>query len=141
MSAGSGIRHSEFNASQTEGVHLLQIWVMPSVEGIPPSYEQKSFPIAAELDRLHLIASTDGSDGSLVWVTDADLYAARLTAGSTVSHAFTTRKYGWVQMARGTATVNGLELKQGDGLALSEEAAATITAGAEGAEVLLFDLA
>jgi hypothetical protein len=141
MSAGTGIRHSEFNASQTEGVHLLQIWVMPSAEGFPPSYEQKRFPITEKQDQLHLVASTDGSGGSLVWVADADLYAARLTAGSTVSHAFTTRKYGWVQMARGTATINSLALEQGDGLALSEEAAASITAGPDGAEVLLFDLA
>jgi len=141
MSAGSGIRHSEFNASQTESVHLLQIWVKPSVEGIAPSYGQKSFPIAKELDRLHLVASPEGRDGSLKWVTDADLYAARLTGGSTASHAFTTRKHGWVQMARGTATVNGLELAQGDGLALSDETAVAVTAGPEGAEVLVFDLA
>ncbi len=141
MSAGTGIRHSEFNGSKTDPVHLLQIWVLPSKEDIAPSYGQKSFPIAEEPDQLHLVASPEGRDGSLKWVTDADLFAVRLNAGSTASHAFTTRKYGWVQMARGSATVNGLALEQGDGLSLSDETAAAITAGSEGAEVLLFDLA
>jgi hypothetical protein len=141
MSAGTGIRHSEFNGSETEPVHLLQIWVEPSAQGIPPSYGQKTYPIAEEPDRLHLVASPDGSEGSLPWVADAELYAARLSPGTTASHAFTHRKYGWVQMARGSATVNGLTLEQGDGLALSDEAAAAITAGSEGAEVLVFDLA
>jgi redox-sensitive bicupin YhaK (pirin superfamily) len=141
MSAGSGIRHSEFNASQTDSAHLLQIWVQPSQKGIPPSYGQKSFPIAEEPDALHLLASPDGSNGSLKWVTDAELYGGRLSAGTTVEHNFTTRKYGWLQVARGAATVNGATLNQGDGLALSDEAAAKITAGPEGAEVLLFDLA
>ena len=141
MSAGTGIRHSEFNASQTDPAHLLQIWVMPSQDGIPPSYGQKTFPIAEEPDRLHLLASPDGRDGSLKWVTDADLFAARLSAGASASHAFTARKYGWVQVARGAATVNGQALVEGDGLALSNEAAASISAGTEGAELLLFDLA
>ena len=141
MSAGSGIRHSEFNASQTDPVHLLQIWVLPSRESIQPSYGQKSFPIAEEPDCLHLLASPDAREGSLKWVTDADLFVARLSARATASHPFTTRKYGWVQVARGSATVNGLALKQGDGLAISDESSATIAAGPEGAEVLLFDLA
>ena len=141
MSAGSGIRHSEFNASQTDPVHLLQIWVEPSEDGISPSYGQKDFPIAEQPDRLHLLASPDGRDASLKWVTDADLYAVRLSPGTTAAHGFSTRKYGWVQVARGTATVNGQALAQGDGLAIGEEAAATLTAGPDGAEVLLFDLA
>jgi redox-sensitive bicupin YhaK (pirin superfamily) len=141
MSTGSGIRHSEFNGSQTDPTHLLQIWVQPSAEGIPPSYGQKSFPVAAEPDRLHLLASPDRRDGSLKWVTDANLFAARLSPGGTAEHAFTVRKYGWVQVARGGVTVNGLALAQGDGLALSDEPAANLTAGPEGAEVLVFDLA
>lgn len=141
MSAGTGIRHSEFNGSESEPVHLLQIWVMPSQTGIAPSYDQKMFPIAEERDRLHLLASTDGRAESLTWVTDADLYAARLSAGATVEHDFSIRKYGWVQIARGSATVNGMDLAQGDGLALSEEFTANITAGEDGAEVLLFELA
>jgi len=141
MSAGVGIRHSEFNASLTDVAHLLQIWVMPSREGIHPSYAQKSFPIAAEPDRLHLLASPDGRDDSLEWVADADLFASKLSAGATANHVFGVRKYGWVQIARGTATVNGLSVAQGDGLALSDEVKAAITAGPEGAEILLFDLA
>ncbi len=141
MSAGSGIRHSEFNASQTDPVHFLQIWVRPSQDGIPPSYGQKSFPIAKEPNRLHLLASPGGRSGSLKWVADADLFVARLQPAVMASHAFKARKYGWVQMARGAATVNGLALAQGDGLAISEEPAAFISAGPEGAEVLLFDLA
>ena len=141
MSAGVGIRHSEFNGSETAPVHLLQIWVEPTKEGIVPSYDQKAFPIATETDRLHLLASPDGRSESLIWVADADLYASRLTPGASVEHTFTDRKYGWVQVARGAATVNGLSLAQGDGLALSNEAAATVTAGPQGAEFLLFDLA
>jgi redox-sensitive bicupin YhaK (pirin superfamily) len=141
MSAGSGILHSEFNASPSESVHLLQIWVMPSKNGIPPSYGQKSFPIAEEPDRLHLLASPDGRDGSLPWVADAELFGVRLNAGSAVERAFTDRKYGWVQMARGEATVNGLSLAQGDGLSLAEESAVSIAAGPGGAEALFFELA
>jgi redox-sensitive bicupin YhaK (pirin superfamily) len=141
MSAGSGIRHSEFNASQTEAVHLLQIWVLPSEEGITPSYDQRPFPIADEPDRLHLLASPDGRSGSLKWVTDADLFAVRLNPGASISHTFTTRNYGWVQVARGSATLNGQTLAQGDGLSLSNESAANLTAGSDGAELLLFDLA
>ncbi len=141
MSAGSGIRHSEFNASEKESAHLLQIWVQPSKNGIPPSYGQKSFPIAEELDKLHLLASPEGGAGSLKWVADAELYGGRLKPGSAVEHNFTTRKYGWVQVARGVATVNGAALNQGDGLALTDEATAKITAGPGGAELLLFELA
>jgi hypothetical protein len=141
MSAGTGIRHSEFNGSDSAPVHLLQIWVEPAKEGIAPSYGQRAFPIATETNRLHLLASPDGRQGSLTWATDAELFASRLTPGASVELAFDARKYGWVQVARGSATVNGLALAQGDGVALSNEAAASVTAGPEGAEVLLFDLA
>lgn len=141
MSAGTGIRHSEYNGSAAEPVHLLQIWVEPAREGIAPSYSQQAFPIATETGKLHLLASPDGREGSLTWVTDADLFASRLNPSTTVEHKFTARKYGWVQVARGSATVNGVALEQGDGLALSDEAAASVTAGQQGAEVLLFDLA
>ncbi len=141
MSAGTGIRHSEFNASKTEATHLLQIWVLPSQEGITPSYDQKEFPVAKEPDRMHLLASPDGRLGSLKWVTDADLFATHLSPGVISSHAFTKGKYGWVQVARGAATVNAQALAQGDGLSLSDEPAAVMTAGPEGAELLLFDLA
>jgi redox-sensitive bicupin YhaK (pirin superfamily) len=144
MSAGTRIRHSEFNASDLTPAHMLQIWLLPSKAGIAPSYSQKSFPIAAERNLLHLMVSPDGRDGSLTWATDADLYAARLDAGAKIEHAFGGTgfggKYGWVQVARGSAVVNGLELKQGDGLALSDEPEVSIQAGSEGAEVLFFEL-
>ncbi len=119
---------------------MLQIWLQPTVHGIVPSYSQQRFPILQELNVLHVLASPDGRDNSLIWVTDAELYSSRLTAGSKVEHNF-ARPAGWLQVARGSVIVNGVELKQGDGLALADEKSATITAKAEGAEVLLFDLA
>ena len=140
MSAGTGIRHSEFNASATTPAHMLQIWLLPSKSGVTPSYDQKSFPIANEHNRLHLLASPEGREGSLAWVTDANLYAGRLESGASVNHSFQTRKHGWVQIARGSATVNGETLTQGDGLALSDEAEVAIQAGEDGAEVLFFEL-
>jgi redox-sensitive bicupin YhaK (pirin superfamily) len=140
MSAGTGIRHSEYNASATTPAHMLQIWLLPSKSGVTPSYSQRSFPIAAERNLLHLLASPDGRNNSLTWVTDANLYAARLESGAKIEHAFGTRKHGWVQVARGSATVNGEALAQGDGLALSDEAEVSILAGKDGAEVLFFEL-
>jgi quercetin 2,3-dioxygenase len=140
MSAGTGIRHSEYNASETTPAHMLQIWLLPSRADVTPSYSQQSFPIAAERNLLHLLASPDGRNGSLTWVTDADLYATRLDSGAEIEHAFGTGKYGWVQIARGSAVVNNEELSQGDALALSNEAEVSILAGEEGAEVLFFEL-
>jgi hypothetical protein len=140
MSAGSGVRHSEFNASSSESVHLLQIWIEPKTLGIRPSYSQQVFPIATELNQLHLIASENGREGSLPIEAGAELRAAKLTAGASVEHVF-ERAYGWLQLARGSAVANGVELVAGDGLALSDEAKLAVTAGTEGAEFLLFDLA
>jgi hypothetical protein len=140
MSAGTGIRHSEYNASATTPAHMLQIWLLPSQRGVTPTYSQQSFPIAAERNRLHLLASPEGASNSLIWVTDANLYAAKLDAEASVEHSFTTRKHGWLQVARGSATVNGESLEQGDGLALSEEPEISVQAGKEGAEVLFFEL-
>jgi redox-sensitive bicupin YhaK (pirin superfamily) len=140
MSAGTGIRHSEYNDSATTPAHMLQIWLLPSKAGVTPSYSQQSFPIAAEHNLLHLLASPDGRNGSLTWVTNADLYAARLDPDAQIEHAFTTGKYGWVQVARGSAKVNGEALSQGDGLALSNEDEVCILAGAEGSEILFFEL-
>jgi redox-sensitive bicupin YhaK (pirin superfamily) len=144
MSAGTGIRHSEFNASNLTPAHMLQIWLLPTKAGIKPSYSQRSFPIAKEHNLLHLIASPDGRNDSLTWVTDADLYASRLDPGTKIEHALGSSgsggKYGWVQVARGSAVVNGEALAQGDGLALSQEPEVSIQAGAAGAEVLFFEL-
>ena len=141
MSAGTGIRHSEFNASESEQAHMLQIWLVPSKAGIPPSYSQEKFPIAEERNLLHLLASPDGRANSLAWTTDADLYAAKLDAGTKIEHALKQGKHAWVQIARGSATVNGKAANQGDGVALSDEAEVSILANAEGTEVLVFDLA
>lgn len=140
MSAGSGIYHSEFNASETEPSHLLQIWLLPTKNGIVPGYTQKKFPIADELDRWHLLASPDGAENSLIWVTEAELYSAKLTPSTKLSHTF-ARPYGWLQVARGTVSVNGLDLLQGDGHAFCDETSSVVEAGSDGAEVLLFDLA
>ena len=140
MSAGTGIRHSEYNASKTTPAHMLQIWLLPSEAGVTPSYSQQRFPIAEERNLLHLLASPDGRDNSLTWVTNAELYAAKLDAGTKIEHAFTTGKHGWVQVARGSVVVNSEALSQGDGIALSEEPELSILAGNDGTEVLFFEL-
>jgi len=138
MSAGSGVRHSEMNPSQTETCHMLQIWLLPNQLGIPAKYEQKRFAVATEKNRLHLLASKDGRDGSFRVYSDAELLAAKLDAGASVTHSL-RGGYGWLQVARGSVTVNGVELSQGDAVAISGESAVTI-ATAQGGEVLLFDL-
>jgi hypothetical protein len=140
MSAGSGVRHSEFNASKEKPVHLLQIWIEPKLPGIAPSYSQQAFPIATELNQLHLLASEEGREGSLKIEAEAELRAARLTAAASVEHRF-ERPYGWLQVARGGVTANGMALVAGDGVAVTEEPKLSVTAGVEGAEFLLFDLA
>jgi redox-sensitive bicupin YhaK (pirin superfamily) len=140
MSAGTGIRHSEYNASATTSAHMLQIWLLPSKQGIAPTYDQKAFQVDNELNRLHLLASPEGREGSLTWATDADLYAGRFEADQSVTHTFQARKHGWIQLAKGSATANGLILNQGDGLALSDEPDLAIQAGTDGAEFLFFEL-
>jgi quercetin 2,3-dioxygenase len=138
MSAGTGIQHSEFNGSQTEPVHFLQIWLLPARAGIAPSYEQKSF---ADRDgSLRLVASPDGRDGSVTIHTDADLYATILKADEAVNHAFAAGRLGWVQVARGSVQVNGTLLEEGDGLAIADVAAITLTGAGDGGEALLFDM-
>ena len=141
MSAGSGVRHSEFNASGADPVHLLQIWVEPSAEGIDPTYSQKSFPIAAEHNRMHPIASPKGEEESLKWTADAVLFAARLDPGAQLDHVLSHYPHGWLQVARGSVEAGEHALGQGDGAALSEEKSLHLIAGAQGAEILLFELA
>ena len=139
MSAGTGVRHSEMNPSDSETLHLLQIWLIPNQMGIPPKYEQKKFSVQEQPGKLHLLASTDGRDGSFKIYSDAELLAAKLEAGNTVTHQF---KYGngWLQVARGSVEVQGGTLKAGDGLQIGNESTLTIASNA-GAEFLLFDLA
>lgn len=139
MSAGSGIQHSEFNASKTEPVHFLQIWIQPDRLNIAPGYEQKHFDVDARRGRLRLLASGDGRDGSLTMRQNADLYGSVLAAGDVVEHAFAPSRRGWVQVARGEIDVNGQRLFAGDGVAIESEQALRIVAANE-AEFLVFDL-
>jgi redox-sensitive bicupin YhaK (pirin superfamily) len=141
MSAGTGIRHSEYNPSRSEPAHFLQIWIEPAEEGLAPEYEQKAFPDAERRGRLRLVASPDGRDGSVRVHQDAELYAAVLGPGERVSHPLRPGRGAWVQVARGAAVLNGRPLQAGDGAAVEGEAALDLAAADGEAEVLLFDLA
>lgn len=140
MSAGTGVTHSEFNHSKSEPVHLLQIWILPEKKGITPSYEQKNFPVEERRGQLRLVASPDGSNGSLVIRQDALVYVSLLGAGEQVTHAVEPGRGVWVQVARGALSANGQQLQAGDGLALEEVPQIEIRSDSE-SEFLLFDLA
>jgi redox-sensitive bicupin YhaK (pirin superfamily) len=140
MSAGTGIRHSEFNPSASEPVHLYQIWLLPREQGIQPSYEQKAFAADQRQGRLRLVASPDAADGSLAIQQDARIYLATLAAGDTVEHALAVGRFGWLQVLRGKVTVNGSKANTSDGVAIGDEPRVTIAADGP-AEVMLFDLA
>jgi len=140
MSAGTGVRHSEFNASETEPVHLYQIWMFPDKEGHKPTYDQKNFSEAEKRGNLRLVASPDGRDGSVKIRQDNELYATLLTDGDTVNHELKPDRHAYVQVARGNVKLNGTKLEEGDGAAISNEKAVELT-GVNSAEVLLFDLA
>ncbi|MBK3735050.1 hypothetical protein FBZ83_11892 [Azospirillum brasilense] len=140
MSAGSGIRHSEYNASKKDPVHFLQIWILPNEEGMVPGYEQKAFEREEKQGRLRLVGSQDGRDGSVVIHQDVDLYATLLDEGDSVTHELSPGRHAWVQVARGQVRLNGEILKEGDGAAISKEESLTLD-GVVSAEVLLFDLA
>ena len=139
MSAGSGVRHSEFNHSNTEGLHFLQIWIQPNVTGIAPSYEEKHFTPESKRGKLRLIASSDGRQGSVLIHQDAAIYASILQEGEQLEHALEEGRNAYVHLIRGSLVVNGTPLKAGDALKLTQEAAVTLTQ-AEDAEVLVFDL-
>ena len=140
MSAGTGVTHSEFNPSDAEAVRLLQIWILPERTGMPPSYEQRQFPIDEKRGMLRLVASHDGRDGSVIVYQDVDLFAVVLDAGEAVTHALQHGRHAWIQVVAGTATLDGTGLAPGDGAGLSEERTLTVRAR-EPAEVLVFDLA
>ena len=140
MSAGTGIRHSEFNASKTEPVHFLQIWIIPEKKGLKPGYEQKSFSAEDKRGKLRLVGSRDGRDGSVTIHQDVDLYATVLSEGETVTHDLKAGRNAWVQVARGAATLNGEELREGDGVAVEEAGTLKLSSTAKDTEVLLFDL-
>lgn len=140
MSAGTGIRHSEFNHSKAERVHFLQIWILPERKGITPSYEQKTFSTDDKRGKLRLIGSRDGRDGSVTIHRDVDLYASVLKAGDAVSHDLRSGRGAWIQVARGSVTLNGQTLKAGDGASVTTPGALRLE-GVDDAEVLLFDMA
>ena len=139
MSAGAGVMHSEYNASKTEPVHFLQIWLVPDVTGIAPEYEQKRFTDAEKQGRLCLVASPDGREGSLKIHQDASLYATLLNKGEVVTHVPKQGRKVYVHVARGKARVNDDVLHAGDGARISDESQ-VVLAGDDKAEVLLFDL-
>jgi redox-sensitive bicupin YhaK (pirin superfamily) len=140
MTAGTGVRHSEQNASEREQVHLLQIWILPHTVGLEPGYEQKAFSEDERRGRLKLIASDDGSDGSVVVHQDVKLFASIIPAGEQVEHTMDQQRYAWIQVARGAVSVNGEKADEGDGVMVAGESNLQIKAE-ENAEVLLFDLA
>jgi redox-sensitive bicupin YhaK (pirin superfamily) len=140
MSAGTGVTHSEFNASASEPAHLYQIWMFPKEKGLKPAYGQKNFSAAEKRGKLRLLVSPDGRDGSVKIRQDNELYATVLGAGETVKHELKPDRHAYVQVARGTVKLNGTELETGDGAAISDEKSVELI-GVADAEVLLFDLA
>ena len=140
MSAGTGVVHSEYNASQKEPVHFLQIWVIPEARGAKAGYEERKVPEAERRGKLRLIAARDAAKDAVTLHQDASIYASLLSPGEKVRHELRTGRHAWVHLARGSAEVNGKTLEAGDGAALSGEAAVEIEA-TSAAELLLFDLA
>ncbi len=139
MSAGSGVRHSEYNSSRTERVHFLQIWIEPDVSGIAPGYEEKHFGIEEKRGRLRLVASPDGADASVTIHQDARVYAALLDGEQTATHTLAPGRRAYVHVASGQVSVNGLALDSGDGARITDETRLTLS-NARDAEFLLFDL-
>jgi len=140
MSAGTGISHSEYNPSKTEPVHFLQIWILPGAQNLPPSYEQRAFDLETNRGRWILLAAKDGRDGAVTVHQDVVLSVARLLPSQQASYRLKPGRYAWAQAARGSATLNGATLGEGDGASVSEEEILEVRAVDE-AEVLLFDLA
>ncbi len=141
MSAGTGIRHSEFNPSKTESVHLLQIWILPEKKGLKPMYEQKAIPAEEKKGKLRLVGSPEGGDGKVTIYQDAKLYATELAAGDSVQHELESGRHAWVQVARGQISLNGKTLQAGDGAAVTNEQKLELAGVGDKSEVLLFDLA
>jgi len=139
MSAGRGVQHSEYNPSQSELVHLLQIWIEPNVRGIEPGYEETHFDAASKRGKLRLIASAEGRDGSVKIHQDAAVYAALIDGAERVSHKLARGRKAYVHVARGKLTVNGEQLSAGDALKAEGVPSITLEKGAQ-AEILLFDL-
>jgi hypothetical protein len=141
MSAGTGIEHSEFNASKTEPVHFLQIWILPEQKGIKPGYEQKTFCEEEKRGTFRLVGSRDGRDGSITIHQDVNLYASTLHDGETVSHPLAEERVAWLQVVRGAVQLNDQTLTAGDGATIVQESRITLQGAAKDTEVLLFDMA
>jgi hypothetical protein len=139
MTAGTGVRHSEFNPSDSESVHLYQIWLLPEWRGLPPSYEELALDEDQKRDRFRLVASPNGADGSLTIHQDARLYLASLSPAQTISHHLEVGRAGWLQIVRGNVNVLGIDLVAGDAAAIAGERPISVTADTA-SEVLLFDL-
>jgi quercetin 2,3-dioxygenase len=139
MTAGTGVQHSEMNGSDEE-LHFLQIWIIPERRGLKPGYEQKLFPESERQGRWRVVASQDAREGSLTVHQDVSLHSTLLSAGEKAEYTLAPGRHAWLQMARGKATLNGVELKAGDGVAMSDESKLVLTA-TEPTEALLFDLA
>jgi redox-sensitive bicupin YhaK (pirin superfamily) len=139
MTAGKGVLHSEYNPSRTDPVHFLQIWIVPEKNGLTPGYEQKAFGDPERRNRLRLVASRDGRDGSLRIHQDAELYTTLMTKGERVAQALRPGRHAWIQVARGAVDLNGKAMKAGDGAAASGERSLELAATAD-TEVLIFDL-
>jgi len=140
MSAGTGVMHSEVNSSKTEPVHLYQIWMFPEKKGLKPAYGQKNFSEEGKRGKLRLVVYPDGRDGSVMIRQENELYASVLAKGETVKHELKPERHAYVQVARGSVTLNGKKLDEGDGAAISDEKVVELTGETE-AEVLLFELA
>ena len=139
MTAGTGVRHSEKNASTTDGVHFLQLWLLPKAEGLKPGYEQKTFPRAWGQGGLTLVGARDGRGGAVHLNADADLYSAQLTEGQQVTHQLAPGRSAWVQVVSGAVELDGKALQAGDGAAVTDVAGLTVKSTAR-SELLLFDL-
>jgi redox-sensitive bicupin YhaK (pirin superfamily) len=148
MSAGTGVRHSEFNASPDQPVHFLQIWILPERRALAPGYEQKSYPPAERRGRLRLVGSRDGRDGAVTIHQDVELHAGLFKAGEQITHAIAPGRSAWVQVAAGAIALDGQTLREGDGAAITSQSAFTLAGdqggdgegGAADGEVLVFDL-
>lgn len=140
MTAGTGVRHSEYNASETDPLHFLQIWITPESKGLEPGYEQKRFAVDAKRGQLRLVGSRDGREGSVTIHQDVDLYATTLAESESVTHRLAAGRKGWLQVARGGVQLDDQALSAGDGVALEGPRSIAVT-GQAAAEVLLFDMA
>lgn len=139
MSAGTGVTHSEYNHSSEEPVHLLQIWILPNQKGLKPGYEQKEYSEEQKLNQFFLVASNDGRKNSVTIHQDVQLYVSILESGKKIDYEFHPKRYGWIQVVRGSVNLNGQELAMGDGAAISDEKMISLVAS-EKSEILLFDL-